>query len=95
MLRSGPAPQEHLRSALDRKRRKELQRKRRRLERAGRAVLADAGESNYALVSRFQQVQYAAFVPGRKQRTLLVVEAPWLKVLESLPETYSRPRYGT
>ena len=40
VLRSGPAPQEHLRSALDRKRRKELQRKRRRLEESGHFVFS-------------------------------------------------------
>ncbi|UYH55361.1 GNAT family N-acetyltransferase [Qipengyuania sp. SS22] len=39
-LRSGPTPQEHLRTALDRKRRKELQRKRRRLEESGQFVFS-------------------------------------------------------
>lgn len=39
-LRSGPTPQEHLRAALDKKRRKELQRKRRRLEESGHFVFS-------------------------------------------------------
>ena len=39
-LHRGPTPQEHLRQALERKRRKELQRKRRRLEEAGTLVFS-------------------------------------------------------
>jgi hypothetical protein len=49
-------------------------------------------EENFRLVTHYQPLLFAGF---HATNSLIVVERPWLTVLDSLPPAFARRRFGT
>ena len=50
-----------------------------------------SGNGNFRLITQFQPLLYAQYLSGSE---LLVVESPWLKTMQTFPDTLFRRRYG-
>jgi len=53
--------------------------------------LLEKSEGTFAMEHRFQPLMFF----GMNQNQMIVVERPLLKMLEGLPESFWRPKYGS
>jgi hypothetical protein len=49
-------------------------------------------EKNFRLITKYQPLMFAGF---NEPHSLVVVERPWLAILDSLPPVFARRRFGT
>ena len=61
-------------------------------ERHSKGEKQSLSNENFRIVDRYRPILHLDFIDSN---TMVVVERPWLQVMESFPGVLNRPRYGT